>query len=154
MIPIPMWNSALLVFGDYKVVTKLTIVYLSIIQWFYFGNLHKFRKNFIRHQRVCLGELLIFNKIATFVLLCYFLLFESVNTCVPRFVILFLYSYETDFMKGLAGSFNFTFRYMDDVLLLNNSKLCYNVDYIYHIFQLIRYSNACSYRDFLDGGYR
>jgi len=32
MFQIPMWNSALLVFGDYKVVTKLTIVYLSTIQ--------------------------------------------------------------------------------------------------------------------------
>jgi hypothetical protein len=192
MFQIPMWNSALLVFGDYKVVAKLTIVYLSTIQWFYFGNLHKFRKYFIRHQRVCLGELFIFNKIATFFLLCYFLLFAAVNllyqhkcsstccintcdpqlavsthvllnllyqhmrsstcfmnTCAPQFAlsthvllnllyqhshvlfnllyqhmcsstcfinicapllaILFRYSYETDFMKGLAGSFNFLY---------------------------------------------
>jgi hypothetical protein len=49
---------------------------------------------------------------------------------------LFLYSYEEDFIQGLlkknekklARSFNFTFRYIDDVLLLNNSRFCDFVD--------------------------
>jgi hypothetical protein len=35
--------------------------------------------------------------------------------------------------KKLARSFNFTFRYIDDVLSLNNSKFCDFVDCIYPI---------------------
>ena len=35
--------------------------------------------------------------------------------------------------KKLARSFNFTFRYIDDVLSLNNSRLCDFVDRIYPI---------------------
>jgi hypothetical protein len=52
---------------------------------------------------------------------------------------LFLYSYEADFIQGLlkknekklAWSFNFTFRYIDDVLSLNNSRYGDFVDRIY-----------------------
>jgi hypothetical protein len=54
---------------------------------------------------------------------------------------LFLYSHEVDFIqeilnkneKKLAQSFNFTFRYIDDVLSLNHSKLGDFVDCIYPI---------------------
>ena len=54
---------------------------------------------------------------------------------------MFLYSYEADFIQGhlkkkekkLARSFNFTFRYKDDVLSLNNSRLGDFADSIYHI---------------------
>jgi hypothetical protein len=54
---------------------------------------------------------------------------------------LFLYSYETDFIQGLlkknekklARSFNFTFRYIYDVLSLNNSRFGGFVDRIYPI---------------------
>ena len=61
--------------------------------------------------------------------------------CVPLLVDLFLYSYETDFIRGLlkknekklARSFNFTFRYIDDVLTLNNSRFGDFVDRIYPI---------------------
>jgi hypothetical protein len=35
--------------------------------------------------------------------------------------------------KKLARSFNFTFRYIDDVLSLNNSRFCDFVDRIYPI---------------------
>ena len=50
-----------------------------------------------------------------------------------------LYSYEADFIQGLlkknekklAWSFNFTFRYIDDVLSLNNSRFGDFVDRIY-----------------------
>ena len=53
------------------------------------------------------------------------------TNCSPLLADLFLYSYEADFVqellrkndKKLALSFNFTFRYIDDVLSLNNSKL-------------------------------
>jgi hypothetical protein len=52
------------------------------------------------------------------------------TNCVHLLADLFLYSYETDFIQGLlnkngkklARSFNFRFRYIDDVLLLNNSR--------------------------------
>jgi hypothetical protein len=54
---------------------------------------------------------------------------------------LFLYSYEADFIQGLlkknekklARFFNFTFRYIDDVFSLNNSRFGDFVDRIYPI---------------------
>jgi hypothetical protein len=54
---------------------------------------------------------------------------------------LFLYSYEADSIQGLlkknekklVRSFNFTFRYIDDVLSLNNSRFGDFVDRIYPI---------------------
>ena len=63
------------------------------------------------------------------------------TNCAPLLDDLSLYSYETDFMQGLlkknekklAQSFNFTFRYIDDVLSLNNSMFGDFVDRIYHI---------------------
>ena len=50
------------------------------------------------------------------------------TNCAPLLADLFLYSYEADFIQGLlkknekklARSFNFTFRYIDDVLSLNS----------------------------------
>jgi hypothetical protein len=61
--------------------------------------------------------------------------------CALSIADLFLYSYETDFIQGLlkknekklAGSFNFTFRYIDDVLSLNKSRFDDFVDGIYLI---------------------
>ena len=52
------------------------------------------------------------------------------TNCAPLLADLFLYSYEADFIQGhlkknekkLAPSFNFMFRYIDDVLSLNNSR--------------------------------
>ena len=63
------------------------------------------------------------------------------TSCAPLFIDLFLYSYETDFIQGLlkknkkklVRSFNFTFRYIDDVLSLNNSMFGDFVDRIYPI---------------------
>ena len=62
---------------------------------------------------------------------------QSYANCAPLF--LFLYSYEADVIqellkkneKKLSRSFNFTFRYIDDVLSLINSRLCDFVDCIY-----------------------
>ena len=60
--------------------------------------------------------------------------------CVPFFANLFLHSYEAEFIqnllkdkkkKHLAKSFNFTFRYIDDVLSLNNPHFCENLHLIY-----------------------
>ena len=63
------------------------------------------------------------------------------TNCAPLLANLFLYSYEADFIQGLpkknekkvARSFNFTFRYIDDVLSLNNSRFGDFVDRIYPI---------------------
>ena len=57
----------------------------------------------------------------------------------PLLADLFLYSYEADFIQGLlkknerklARSFKFTFRYIEDVLSLNNSRLGDFIDHIY-----------------------
>jgi hypothetical protein len=63
------------------------------------------------------------------------------TNCAPLLADLLLYSYEADFIQGLlkkngkklARSFNFTFRYIDDVLSLNNYRFGDFVDRIYPI---------------------
>ena len=58
---------------------------------------------------------------------------------VLLFTLTFLYYYEADVIQELlkknenklSRSFNFTFRYIDNVLSLNNSRLCDFVDCIY-----------------------
>jgi hypothetical protein len=65
----------------------------------------------------------------------------SHDICAHLLADLFLYSYEAYFIqrllkkngKKLARSFNFTFRYIDDVLSLNNSRFGDFVDRIYPI---------------------
>ena len=66
--------------------------------------------------------------------------------CAPLLADLFLYSYEADFIQGLlkknekklSRSFNFTFRYIDNVLSLNNSRFGDFVDRIYPIEREIK----------------
>jgi hypothetical protein len=56
-------------------------------------------------------------------------LIPMVTNCAPLLAVQFLYSYEANFIQGLLKkkekklprSFNFTFRYIDDILSLNNS---------------------------------
>ena len=63
------------------------------------------------------------------------------TNCAPLLTDWFLYSYEADFIEGLlkknekklGRSFNFMFRYIDDVLSLNNSRFGDFVDRIYPI---------------------
>jgi hypothetical protein len=63
------------------------------------------------------------------------------TNCAPLLADLFRYSYEADVIQGLrktnekklARSFYFTFRYIDDVLSLNNYKFGDFVDRIYPI---------------------
>ena len=63
------------------------------------------------------------------------------TNCASLLADLFLYLYEADFIqrllkkneKKLARSFNFTFRYIDDVLSLNNSRFSDFFDRIYPI---------------------
>ena len=61
------------------------------------------------------------------------------TNCAPLLADLFLYSYEAEFIQGLlqkkqkklAQSFNFSFRYIDDVLSLNNPQF---KDYLHLIY--------------------
>ena len=61
------------------------------------------------------------------------------TNCAPLLADLFLYSYEAEFIQGLmqkkqkklAQSFNFSFRYIDDVLSLNNPHF---KDYLHLIY--------------------
>ena len=61
------------------------------------------------------------------------------TNCVPLPADLCLYSYEAEFIQGLvkkrerklAQSFNFTFRYIDDVLSLNNNRFTDQLHLIY-----------------------
>ena len=63
------------------------------------------------------------------------------TSCAPFLADLFLYSFEADFIQGLlkknekklAQSFNFTFRYVHDVLPLINIRLGDFVDRIFPI---------------------
>jgi len=78
------------------------------------------------------------------------------TNCAPLLADLFLYSYEAHFIQGLlkkneeklARSFNFTFRYIDDVLSLNNSRFGDFVDRIYPIELEIKVTtDTASYLD-------
>ena len=72
------------------------------------------------------------------------------TNCVPLLADLFLHAYEADFLQGLlkneyrklAQTFNSNFRYIDDVLSLNNSRFA---DYLHHI-----YSNGLQAKDTTD----
>jgi hypothetical protein len=54
----------------------------------------------------------------------------EVTNCVPLLADLFLFSYESEFLQKLVKekkiheprAFNFTYRYIDDVLSINNSR--------------------------------
>ena len=65
------------------------------------------------------------------------------TNCAPLLADLFLYSYEAGFIqtliksgkRHLAKSFNFTYRYIDDVLSINNPKFgdYIEIDFIYPV---------------------
>ena len=62
------------------------------------------------------------------------------TNCAPLLADLFLHAYEADFLQGLlnnkdgklAQTFNSNFRYIDDVLSLNNSR--FGDYYLYRIY--------------------
>jgi hypothetical protein len=74
------------------------------------------------------------------------------TNCAHLLADLFLYSYEVDFIQGLlkrndkkmALSFNFTFRYIDDVLSLNNSRLD---DFVHRVYPIELEMKDTSYLD-------
>ena len=61
------------------------------------------------------------------------------KNCAPLLTTLFLYSYESEFLQKLvkdkkiheARAFNFTYRYIDDVLSINNSRFAEFLPLIY-----------------------
>ena len=61
------------------------------------------------------------------------------TNCAPLVADLFLYSYEAEFVqsllqggeKRLAQQFDFTYRYIDDVLSLKNTKFAEYLEFIY-----------------------
>ena len=83
------------------------------------------------------------------------------TNCAPLLADLFLYTYEADFIQSLkvrgtkntARSFCFTFRYIDDVLSLNNSRFGDYLDFIYpeelEIKDTTETSMSASYLDIL-----
>ena len=66
---------------------------------------------------------------------------QTYANCAPLLADLFLYFYEADVIqellkkheKKLSRSFNFTFRYIDDVLSLND---CNSSDFVHHIYPI------------------
>jgi hypothetical protein len=84
-------------------------------------------------------------------------------TCAPLLVDLFFYSYETEFIqkllhekkKSIAVAFNWTFRYINDVLSINNNQFHSYVDSIYMHIPMIWKSDttgcstSASYLDIL-----
>ena len=63
---------------------------------------------------------------------------KKIDNCAPLLANLFLYSYEAEFVqsllkagkKHLAQQFNFTYRYIDDVLSLKNTKFAEYLEFI------------------------
>ena len=61
------------------------------------------------------------------------------TNCAPFLADMFLYSYEAEFVqslpkagkKHLAQQFNFTYRHIDDVLSLKNTKFAVHLEFIY-----------------------
>ena len=59
------------------------------------------------------------------------------TNCAPLLADLFLYSYESEFLQKLVKdkkihrAFNFTYRYIDDVLSINNSRFAEFLPLIY-----------------------
>ena len=61
------------------------------------------------------------------------------TNCAPLLTYLFLYLYESEFLDSLvrnghkrhAGSFNFCYRYVDDLIVFNNKKF---IDYVKDIY--------------------
>ena len=85
------------------------------------------------------------------------------TNCAPLLadLLLYMYSYEAEFVqsllkvgkKDLAQQFNFTYRYIDNVLSLNNTKFAEYLEFIYphelEIKETEETAVSSSYLDFL-----
>ena len=107
----------------------------------YFSNkIHKGKTCYSEEQVISMLEFLIDNIFVSFG----GTLFQQVvgipmgTNCAPLLADLFLYSYESEFLQKLvkykiheARAFNFTYRYIDDVLSINNSRFTELLPLIY-----------------------
>ena len=108
----------------------------------YFSNkIHKGKTCYSEEQVISMLEFLIDNIFVSFG----GTLFQQVvgipmgTNCAPLLADLFLYSYESEFLQKLvkdkkiheARAFNFTYRYIDDVLSINNSRFVEFLPLIY-----------------------
>ena len=108
----------------------------------YFSNkIHKGKTCYSEEQVISMLEFLIDNIFVSFG----GTLFQQVvgipmgTNCAPLLADLFLYSYESEFLQKLvkdkkiheARAFNFTYRYIDDVLSINNSRFTEFLPLIY-----------------------
>ena len=83
------------------------------------------------------------------------------TNCAPLLADIFLYSYEAEFIqslvsegkRNLASDFNFTYRYIDDVLSINNPKFADYLNRIYpselEVKETTETNNSASYLDIL-----
>ena len=83
------------------------------------------------------------------------------TNCAPLLADIFLYSYEAEFIQSLvsggkrylASDFNFTYRYIDDVLSINNPKFADYLNRIYpselEVKETTETNNSASYLDIL-----
>jgi hypothetical protein len=71
------------------------------------------------------------------------------TNCAPLLADLFLYSYESEFLQRLvkdkkmheARAFNFTYRYIDEVLSINNSRFAEFLEYLtIYLSQLVTHN--------------
>ena len=81
------------------------------------------------------------------------------TNCAPLLADLFLYSYESEFLQKLvkdkkiheARAFNFTYRYIDDVLSINNSRFAEFLPLIYPPeLEVKETTDTASFASFLD----
>ena len=99
----------------------------------YFSNkIQKGKTCYSKEQVISMLELLIDNIFVSFggILFPQVVGIPMGTNCAPLLADLFLYSYESEFLQKLvkdkkiheARAFNFTYRYIDDVLSINNSR--------------------------------
>jgi hypothetical protein len=81
------------------------------------------------------------------------------TNCAPRLADLFLYSYKSEFLQKLVKDkkihetrdFNFTYRYIDDMLSINNSRFAKFLTLIYPPeLEVKETTYTASYPSFLD----
>ena len=74
------------------------------------------------------------------------------TNCAPLLPDLFLYSYESEFLQKLeARAFNFTYRYIDNVLSINNSRFAEFLPFIYPPeLEVKETTDTASFASFLD----
>ena len=117
------------------------LVVLGYNSTYFINIIHKGKTCYSEEQVISMLEFLIDNIFVSFG----GTLFQQVvgipmgTNCAPLLADLFLYSYESEFLQKLvkdkkiheARAFNFTYRYIDDVLSINNSRFAEFLPLIY-----------------------